>query len=78
MPFHTSKRVNVVFHPNCPFTGLDGRPAVVHDGGPNPVVPPTYAVMFFPYAVYEPLLVNLITVYAPLVVIVGEPVVVPV
>jgi hypothetical protein len=34
--------------------------------------------IMFPYAVYEPDDVNLITVFAPLVVIVGEPVVTPV
>jgi hypothetical protein len=34
--------------------------------------------MFVPYAVYVPEAVNLIMVLAPLVVIVGEPVVVPV
>jgi hypothetical protein len=43
----------------------------------TPVEPEIVVVMFFPYAVYEPLLVNLIIVFEPLVVIVGEPVVVP-
>ena len=43
-----------------------------------PVEPEIVVGMIIPYAVYEPLLVNLITVYAPLVVMVGEPVVVPV